>query len=403
MTAPLPTSAPLALIVTLCAIFVAIGGGVAALGPSLPGLATTISRPLPDLGMLLSAVFTGMLVSQASAGALVNRYGTRPVAITAFVLYGVGAGSIPWVGALPSLLGGGLTMGLGFGLSSISVNLLASALVPTRPGFILNLCNVWYAAGTVAGPFLGSLFLARGRPAATTLLVASAGVLCLIPLAWSLIPAPPAVTARLAEAATAGRAPAWRPSPALLSIGVMVLLYGGIEAGFGGWLASYAQLTLAVTPVRAALLTSLFWFSYLLGRITATWATLYFRPGQILAATTVITAAGGAVLGVGHGDQGLAIVAIVLLGFGVGPVYPSMFALVTARFTARPASAVSVAASLGSVGAVVLPWVMGQTLPLAGGRVVSWTPAALAVGMLLSLWLSQRWHQRAARTPGLGR
>ncbi len=390
----MPSPHPVGLIALLCAAFGAIGAGVATVGPSLPGLALVIDRPLPDLGALLSAMFTGMLVSQAIAGGVVDRYGVRPASLTSFAVYALGTVSLPFAPSLGWLLASGLVMGLGFGLASISINSLAATLVPTRPGFVLNLINVWYAGGTVAGPFLASVWLHRGGRAADVLVLAGVSLLLLAPAAWMLVPRREATARSAASPADAPTPERWRPPPALLLIGLLVLLYGGIEAGFGGWVASYVQQTIGSSASRAALLTSLFWLSYLVGRIAATVVTLSVGPGYVLAATSGVALVGGIVLSIGHGRPAPTITAIVLLGFGVGPVYPAMFGLVTSRFRARPATAVSVTATIGSVGAVVLPWVMGRALPIAGGQVVSWMPAGFAAGMLCALWLSQVLHRR---------
>lgn len=389
---------PVALIALLCAAFVAVGGGVATLGPSLPGLAEVVGRPLPDLGALLSALFAGMLVGQVTAGVLVDRYGVRPTLLVSFVAYVAGILAIPFTTAFAPLLGAGLVMGLGYGMAAISVNSLAATLVPTRPGFVLNLCNVWYAGGSVVGPLLASVVLERDGRAADVLLLAGALLLGLVPIAWALVPHPPARARHAPGAGTpsAGRPPAarWRPSPDLIVIGLLVLLYAGVEAGFGGWVASYVQRTIDVSAARAALLTSLFWLAYLVGRMVATVATLKVSPGSVLAATVGLVTIGGVVLGVGHGDQPLTVLAIAMLGAGVGPLYPAMFALVTSRVAERPATAVSMASAIGSVGAVTLPWIMGRLLPVADGLVVAWLPATYGVGMLAALWLSQRLYRR---------
>lgn len=383
----------MALIALLCAAFVAVGGGVATLGPSLPGLASVVGRPLPDLGALLSALFAGMLVGQAAAGLLVDRYGVRPTMLGSFAAYAAGITAMPSATAFAALLACGFVMGIGYGMAAISVNSLAARLVPTRPGFVLNLANVWYAGGSVAGPLLVSAVLNRGGRAADVLLVAGALMWALVPVAWWLVPGT-AHRAQEVRRDVAAAGPAWRPSPALLMIGVLVLMYAGVEAGFGGWVASYVQQTLDVTPARGALLTSLFWLSYLVGRMVATVATLAFRPGYVLAVTVGLVTLGGVVLGVGHGIETPTVVAIALLGAGVGPLYPAMFGLVTSRFTERPATAVAVTSAIGSIGAVILPWVMGRLLPYGNGLVVAWLPALYGVGMLLALWLSQQLYRR---------
>lgn len=390
---------PVALVALLCAAFVVIGGTVATLGPSLPGLAHAVGRPLPDLGVLLSAVFAGMLTGQLTAGLLTDRLGVRlPIALS-LTIFGAGVTLLGMVPVFWSLITAGFVMGIGYGMASIAVNTLASRLMPTRPGFVLNLCNVWYAAGSVTGPFVASLLLARGGRAVTVLLAAGVLAVVMVPVALWLVPAtrPGRTTSaadREATPTTSGPAPRWRPTPALLAMSLVVVLYAGVESGFGGWAASYVQLTLRETAARGALLTSLFWFAYLIGRIVATVATLRVGPSTVLAATTVTVALGGVLLGLGHGQATTTAAAIAVLGFGVGPFYPSMFAVVTTRARERPATAVSVVSSIGSVGAIAFPWVMGQALPLADGRIVAWMPAGLGLGMMLALQASERLRRR---------
>ncbi len=391
---------PAALAVLLCAAFVIVGGTVATLGPSLPGLARDVGRPLPDLGVVLSAVFGGMLTGQITAGLLVDRLGVRFPIATSLAVFGAGVLVLPMTPAFMGLIAGGLVMGVGYGMASIGINTMASRLMPSRPGFILNLCNVWYAGGSVAGPFVASLLLDRGGRAETVLLGAGVVALTMVPFAlWLVPPGRPAPRTDDPEgpaAASAQPAGRWRPPPALLLMSVVVMLYAGVEAGFGGWVASYVQLTLRETAARGALLTSLFWFAYLVGRIVATLAALATGPGTVLTATAVTVGVGGMLLGIGHAHAGLTTAAIAVLGLGVGPLYPSMFALVTARVRERPATAVAVVSSIGSIGAIAFPWIMGQALPVAEGRIIAWMPAGLGIGMVLALLASERLHRRAA-------
>ena len=103
-------------------------------------------------------------------------------------------------------------------------------------------------------------------------------------------------------------------------------------------------------------------------------------------------AVSGVVLLMSVGHQTGTTVAIVMLGAATGPIWPSMFGVVASRFADRAAFAVSTVAALGSIGAMLLPWTMGLTLPLAGGRVLAATPLLLALGM----WASYRASGRRA-------
>jgi fucose permease len=184
----------------------------------------------------------------------------------------------------------------------------------------------------------------------------------------------------------------------LVLIGLLVFLYGGVESGFSGWAPTYLERTLGVTPADAALATSLYWLSYVTGRVVSTALALRVGPATVLQGALGVLTAGGVVLALGVGHWGMTMVALVLLGGATGPIYPSMFGVVTQRFADRAAFAVSAVSAIGCGGAMLLPWVMGMTLPLHGGRVLAAIPLALALGMWAAYRLSARRQARPRAT-----
>ena len=171
---------------------------------------------------------------------------------------------------------------------------------------------------------------------------------------------------------------------------MLVFLYGGVESGFSGWAPTYLERTLGVTPASAALATSIYWLSYVIGRVVSTALALRIGPAVVLQGALGVLTAGGVVLALSVGHAGMTTLALVLLGGATGPIYPSMFGVVTQRFADRAAFAVSAVSAIGCGGAMLLPWVMGLTLPLAGGRVLAAIPLALALGMWAAYRLSLR-------------
>jgi fucose permease len=376
---------PRALIACLCALFAALGMAFATVGPALPEFARVAGIDVSSVGLLYSAIFAGFLASQITASVILDRTGTRAVILASLGVFATGAVGLGLATSLPSLLIASAVLGVGYGFGTISMNLVASRLMLQRPAFVVNLVNVLYGAGTVLGPLITSAVLRAGGQARWVPAVGGLTALALLP--WAVRRLPRDAGTHLREA-IAGDARRTLPIPLLL-IGVLVFLYGGVESGFSGWAATYLERTLGVTPARAALLTSMYWFAYLTGRVVSTALALRVGPGVVLEGALAVLAAGGLLLAVSVGHATGTTIALLLLGGATGPIYPSMFGLVTLRFADRASYAVSAVSAIGCFGAMLLPWTMGLTLPLAGGRVLAATPLVLAAGMWLALRLSE--------------
>lgn len=373
---------PHALIALLCAFFVALGLSIATLGPALPEFAQVAGLPVSAMGVLYSALFAGFLASQVSAALLLDRVGTRPTILGAIAVFAAGTAALAVAPGGTSLLAGSAVLGAGYGFGTIGINLVASRLLPHRPAFVVNLINALYGVGTVIGPLITSAALRTGGQARWVPLVGGVCALGLLPWAWRVLPGDPAPPLRTDGPTTGHRA----VPTALVLIGVLVFLYGGVESGFSGWAPTYLEQILGVSPADAALAMSAYWSSYLAGRIVSTLLALRVGPATVLWGALAVLAAGGACLLAGVGERLPTTVALILLGGATGPIYPSMFGVVTSRFADRAAFAVSTVAAIGCVGAILLPWGMGLTLPLAGGRVLASFPLLLCLGMALALY-----------------
>lgn len=379
---------PHRLIACLCALFTSLGLTIAALGPALPEFARVSGLRVSEVGLLYSALFAGFLASQITASLLLDRRGTRLVILGSLVLFALGGFGLTLATGLMTLLAASAVLGVGYGFGTISMNLVASRLMTHRPAFVVNLVNVLYGVGTVTGPLITSAVLGNGGQARVVPAIGGLLALGLLPWAWRELPDDAGHHVREALPVTASRA---IPLPLLL-MGALVFLYGGVEAGFSGWAATYLERTLGVTPARAAFLTSMYWLAYVGGRVVSTVLALRVGPAVVLEGALVLLAAGGATLALSVGHAAWTTAALLILGGATGPIYPSMFGTVTQRFADRAAFAVSAVAAIGCVGAILLPWTMGLTLPLAGGRVLAATPVVLALGM----WASYRWSSRVS-------
>ena len=193
------------------------------------------------------------------------------------------------------------------------------------------------------------------------------------------------------EATTAPTLGWWkhaRSMPAALLL--MVPLATGIESAAGGWLAAYSKRSGHTLGIVIGAATC-FWGGLLLSRLLqssrkvaarSVRLSLALNPWLIAAGLALLVSTGNLVSNgdpVFNGNQAAILVAALLIGFGVGPMYPSLLALVLER--GEGGNAVFV---MAGVGAAVFPlltglvsgWTgslrLGLCVPLAGALVMAW-------------------------------
>jgi fucose permease len=274
-------------------------------------------------------------------------------------------------------------------------------MLPARPGFVVNLCNVCYGVGAAAGPLVVSARLAAGGEGRTVLFGGAAALVLLVPAAYAVLPSRVGRPGLARGGARVAPSPPGLPS--MVPLLLVFFLYGGIETGFSGWLATYAERSLSLSGAQAALLTSQYWACYLGGRGIATLLSLRIRPDALLAWTLAGLVAGGVALVGTVGRPGWTAVAVAAIGLATGPIYPQAFAVVAGGRAEGAARAAALAGTLGSLGAIGLPWAMGVILDHAGARPLALTMPLMAVVMLMALVIGRRAGVRACPASVEGR
>ncbi|HEY8870665.1 MAG TPA: MFS transporter [Candidatus Limnocylindrales bacterium] len=366
------------------------------LGPALPDLARNTSAHLAALGAIFTALFVGSLVSQLAAGAIGDRLGHRPVLIAGLLLAALGMLGVANGPTLALVLAPALVAGLGNGALILGANLVIADAFTDGRAAALNLVNVFFGVGAIAGPaIVGGMLNAWGT--AVPMLWIASGVLVVPALAALGLRLPPAPR-QGASGESGGRRVL--ESPLLWVFGLLVLVYLGNEVGMGGWLATYLGRSTGTPLDVAAVATSGYWLALTAGRVLGALIGARLDAARLLLVSLCGALVGGSILVLGTGSAPVTVVAALVLGLSFGPVYPTTIALVTATFHANPGVAAGVVMALGSVGGAALPWLLGVVIldvrPVAGAALI----AGSAVAMLI-LWSLARLV--AARGLGAGR
>jgi MFS transporter, FHS family, glucose/mannose:H+ symporter len=384
------------LVVTeVCTVCFASGFVLASLGPALPDFAARLNRPLGDMGALFTMIFLGALVAQVATGAWADRLGPRPLLLAGLASYATGAILLGISRSAVAFFGGAALAGVGWGLASVTSNVLA-AHVARRRAVVLNLINFWYAAGAIVGPIAVAVAIRRLAFAGAAIIVGATLLMLSLALAWRVVPRG-SIAQRPAGDSAGGTELALR-LPVLWLLGALAFLYVGIENAIGGWAPAYLTKTLGYDVADAAVRTSSFWGAFCVGRLLATGAGLTASAATLLRLGLVTASIAGIILVTGVGRPIPTLIALALLGLAFAPVYAGLVDVVTSTFARQPATALSIVSALGGAGGMVIPWLQGVLLDRAGGRAMAWFVAGVGLAMLASAEGARRWRDAASRS-----
>jgi fucose permease len=260
----------------------------------------------------------------------------------------------PYLGRLPVLLIILLAMGLSMGLVDVGCNTLMLRAVRNNSAAKMNTLHFFYGVGS----FFSPLILAAAIEYSGDLQwgFSSLAVLSVI-IIFLLVGLGTPENHETEDLNLAGQNR--KHSLWVVLIAVLFFLYVGMEAGFGNWVATYAVKMQFSGETKAALLTSAFYGAYTFGRLISIPTSAVIRPQRLLLGS-YLGAALSLVLIVLLNQYSLVIwIGAVLLGLCLAAVFPTMLSWAGAIMPVS-AKTTSWFFVTGGLGAVTIPWVIGQ-------------------------------------------
>jgi fucose permease len=367
-------------------VLIGVSGGVG--GVLLPAQMGDYGVDRATIGITFFTLSAGYVLASLGTGALIHRFGVR-VALAAgsgaFVLGGLYLATRP-----PFVAFAGVQLAIGFagGVLESMLNVYLAALpgATTR----LNRLHAFWGLGALIGPVLASRIIESASWTVVWLVLAVA----FIPLLAGFLlafpepePQPGPDAGVPAAPDTGGLLGAALRERGILLGATMLTVYVGLEIGVGNWGFSYLLQARSLPGSLAGYSVSGYWLGLTLGRfiispiaarigVTAA-GMIYACLAGVTAAVTLAwlspTAAG-------------ASVALMLLGFFLGPIFPTTMAIAPRVAEARLVpTAIGVMNAASLVGGAALPWLAG-VITQSGGI---WTlmPFALTLAVLLfAVW-----------------
>lgn len=383
-------------------LFLALGM-LAALGQTLPEFARNNGTSLGEAGAVFTALFLGSIPSQVASGWLNDRYGSRLVLAVGILMLAAGLLGATLSSYFPLTLALMAFAGLGDGALVVGANVIVAQSFTKRRTSALNLLNIFFGIGGIAGPAIAGAFLGVWGTAMPTLWIAVALLLLTLPIVSGLQGAKSETSSE--EDNVPVQVPLYR-SPVIWVFSLLLLLYVGVEVGTGGWIAQYMQRTTFLSADTAAWVASGFYMALTGGRLIGAGLGTRLSSERVLGVSLVGAVLGGLLLLLSGGNLWLTVSSVVLLGASFGPVYPTAVSIVAARFPVGSGKALSLVMASGGIGAMILPWLQGVLIEGLGAPSFAYSVAGATLGMLAVLGVFGTMGRRRTRVEvaqGVGR
>lgn len=358
-------------------ILVGLSSGVG--GVLLPAQIDDYGLDKATIGTQFFAFSAGFMLAGSTAGPLIHRFGIRASLLLGGGAFLVAALCTAVRPPFAAFLAAQVVAGYGTGILESLLNAYLAGL----PGAttLLNRLHAFFGVGALLGPLLATWILTFLPWTAVWLVL---GLICLpLLIGFRLtLPAREAPSRAGEHGQGPGLLAAAARQPAVLLGAVFLAVYVGLEISVGNWGYTFLVDGRGQEALLAGYTVSGYWLGLTLGRfvispvatrlgMSATGMTFVCLAGITLSTIVAWLAPGPAVAGV----------SFVLLGFWLGPVFPTTMAIAPRLTVARLVpTAIGLLNGVSVVGGAVFPWLAGA---IAQGIGV-WTlpPFALALALL---------------------
>lgn len=373
------------------AMFIAMGLAVAALGPTLPGLAANTGSTLSAISILFTMQALGSLVGSLSSGHWYDRAPAHVLLASVIIVLSLMLALTPLMTTILALALIVFLIGIAGGSIDVGGNTLLVWLFGKDVGPYMNALHFFFGVGALLSPlFIAQVMAFGGGITGAYWLLA----ILLIPAILLLLRLPSPVIPYQGDDDTAAR-PRWL---LVFLIAAMFFFFVGAELSYGGWIYTYALSQDLATGTTAGYLTSLFWGALTLGRLVNIPVAARVRPRYMLMADIAGLVASLMLLLLWPTSAIIIWIATFGMGFSMASAFATLMGLGEHHIaiTGKITSLFFVGSSLGSMS---VPWLIGQFFESYGARsMILWVLAAVlaaAATLMVFLWAIRADHSAA--------
>ncbi len=356
-----------------------MGATTAASGPSLLTLAENTASGLKQISLIFIFGSLGYLVGSYFGGRAYDRMAGHKIMAGVLLTMGIASAFIPISYTLGALLFFMFLSGLATGALDVGCNTLLLWTHGEKAGPFLNGLHFFFGVGSIAAGLLFAQVLSL--TGSINWMYWSFAIACLPIAIWLWVLPEPTHQMHSDEKKNAPL-----PFTPVLFCVLLFFLYVGLELGFGNWVSTYA-LTLGLgTTITAAVLNSVFWGSFTLGRLIGVWISSRAQAQTILFIDLLGCAISTIIIMIWKDSNTALWIGTIGLGVSMASIFPTIIILAGERMEIT--GTITGWFLVGSgVGSMLLPWLIGQIFDFTGPQIMTTVLLVDIVGIVIVLLL----------------
>ena len=323
----------------------------------------------------------GFIAAVLLGGRYSDKIGKLPVLLVGCVLMSIGSLGFARVTTYPAAMIMSIVMGAGGGFAeAIAMGIIADVTSANRRTSVMNYAQVFFAIGAVAGPLLVTWLIAINIEYWRWSFIITA-VGCIV----AAVAVAAALSKREERPVGETHHGEWKTllkDRTVMTLSLGVLFYVAAESGQSSWLARYFRDDLSTSAPMAAATVAFFWTGIGVGRYFAVWTARFMSDYAIVCLAHGLALIFQVTLLITHSTN-VALVSVIMLGFALGPGWPTIVSRASALHPRQSGSVLAVVVSAGAVGAAIFPPAIGQAADHIGMRNALWTSPALLMANLI--------------------
>ncbi|MDY7372780.1 MFS transporter [Acinetobacter oleivorans] len=338
--------------------FFSLGFATAAWAPLIPFAQQRLNLNHADFGLLLLCMGIGSMIAMPATGALVKRWGCRPLIALALMLLMVLLPSLTMWNSIVTMAVALFVFGSAAGCLGVAINLQAVVVEKHSLRALMSSFHGMCSLGGLTGAMLVTALLAVGlSPLMSTLSV----VMILLVIGGVAIPS--CLTSfeqdeKPHEDTTQARKKRYRPDGIILLIGMMCFIAFLSEGAAMDWGGIYLTSKYQLNPAFAGLAYTFFALSMTTGRFAGHVLLKQWGEKNIVTYSAIGAAIGMAVIVTAPVWQ-VVVLGYALLGLGCSNIVPVMFSRVGRQNKMPKAAALSLVSTIAYTGSLSGPALIG--------------------------------------------